>query len=66
MFFLSLQVPMLFNNFQGVLSAQGIANLTVNIPPLPQLAGFRFFLAAITYDVSGVRVITEPLGVIIE
>jgi len=66
LFFLSLQAPSLFSNFQGVLDARGIATLTVNIPPVLQLAGLRFFLAAITHDVGGVRMITDPLGVTIE
>lgn len=65
-FFLSMQVPSIFSGFQGVLDAAGTATLTVNLPPLSQLVGFRIFLAAITYDVNGIRVITEPLGVTIE
>ena len=66
LFYTSLLVPSLFSNFQGVLNAQGSATLTVNIPAVPQLVGFRFFLAAVTYDTGGVRVITEPFGVTIE
>ena len=66
LFFFSLNMPALFSNFQGVLNAQGTTMLTVNIPALPQLVGYRFFLAAITYGVGGVRVITEPLGVTVE
>jgi len=65
-FFLSIQVPLIFSNFQGVLSANGTATLTVNIPGVAQLLGFRFFLGAITFDGGGIRAITEPLGVTIE
>ncbi len=65
-FFLSMQLPAIFSGFQGQLDAGGMATLTVNIPSLLQLVGFRIFLAAITYDASGIRVITEPLGVTIE
>jgi len=66
LFFLSIQVPAIFSGFQGQLSNAGRGNLTVNIPPAPQLLGFRFFLAAITFDGNGVRAISEPLGVTIE
>ncbi|MBN2489791.1 MAG: hypothetical protein JXQ29_02955 [Planctomycetes bacterium] len=66
LFFATLQLPGIFSKFQGVLSASGMAGLTVNTPPLPGLAGIRLFLAAVTYDAGGIRVITEPLGVTIE
>jgi hypothetical protein len=66
LFFLSIQVPTIFSGFQGVLSNAGTADLTVNIPPVQQLLGFRFFLAAITFDGGGIRAVSEPLGVTIE
>ncbi|MBN2489788.1 MAG: hypothetical protein JXQ29_02940 [Planctomycetes bacterium] len=66
LFFLSLKLPGLFSGFQGVLDPGGRASLKVNTPAHPGLAGFRFYLAAVTYDPGGIRVITEPLGVTIE
>ncbi|MBN2489790.1 MAG: hypothetical protein JXQ29_02950 [Planctomycetes bacterium] len=66
LFFASQQLPGLFSGFQGALSASGVASLTVNTPAIPSLAGFRFYLAAVTYDTSGIRVVTEPRGVTIE
>jgi len=66
LFFRSIQAPLMFSNFQGMLSATGTATLTVNIPGIPQLVGYRFFLGAVTLDGRGIRIITEPLGVTIE
>jgi len=66
LFYLSLQAPSVFAGFQGVLDKAGRADPIINIPTLPNLQGFRFFLAAVTYDASGIRVITEPFGVTIE
>jgi len=66
LFYASIRAPAIFQNFQGGLNAQGRANLTVNIPANPRLRGLRFFLAAITYDGSGIRVISDPLGVTVE
>ncbi|MBN2489789.1 MAG: hypothetical protein JXQ29_02945 [Planctomycetes bacterium] len=66
LFFATLQLPGIFSGFQGVLNATGMASLTVNTPTLPGLAGVRFYLAAVTYDAGGIRLITEPLGVTIE
>jgi hypothetical protein len=66
LFYLSMLTPSLFAGFQGTLSGLGAAILTVNIPQVPHLHGFRFFLAAVTYDARGARVISEPLGVTIE
>jgi hypothetical protein len=37
----------------------------VHLPNIPTLRGHRIFLAAISYDASGVRIITEPFGVTI-
>jgi hypothetical protein len=66
LFFLSMQVPAIFSGFQGILDTWGRASPAVNVPAIPQLAGIRIFLAAVTYDAGGIREITEPLGVTIE
>jgi len=66
LFFSSLANPTVFENFQGVLDPTGRASLKVHLPSMPQLAGRRFFLAAVTYDTRGIRVISEPLGVTLE
>lgn len=66
LFVLSQTVPAVFSGFQGTLNASGVAAMTVNIPASSALVGLRFFLAAVTYNSGGIRVITEPLGVVIE
>jgi hypothetical protein len=66
LFYLTLQVPTMFIGFQGVLDKSGSASLIIQIPAWPRLQGFRFFLAAVTLDAGGIRVITEPFGVTIE
>lgn len=65
LFFLSVTDPLVFRNFAGSLSRSGTARMTVQIPKLSVLRGLRFFLAVITYDVAGIRRISEPLGVTI-
>jgi len=62
LFFLSLINPAVFQNFSGTLNAQGAGMMTVNIPPVVP-RGFRFFLAVVTFDSSGIRAVSETLGV---
>ena len=45
---LALNTPALFSNFLGVLNSAGQATATVNVPPIPSLAGFALHFAAIT------------------
>jgi len=66
LFFLSLANPLVFQGFAGFLSRSGTARLTIHLPGVPALTGVRFYVAAITYDASGIRRISEPLGVIVE
>jgi hypothetical protein len=66
LFFLSQHAPALFVGFRGILDGQGTANLLIRLPFIPALAGLRFHVAAATYDGGGIRVVTEPLGVVIE
>jgi len=66
LFHFSLRAPAVFRGFRGTLNATGRASLTVTIPAVPSLRGFRFYLAAVTYDAGGIRVISEPLGVTVE
>lgn len=66
LFFLSQHAPALFVGFRGMLDAQGTANLLIRVPFTPALAGLRFHVAAATYDGGGIRVVTEPLGVVVE
>jgi len=66
LFHLSQHAPALFVGFRGILDAQGTANLLIRVPFTPALAGLRFHVAAATYDGGGIRVVTEPLGVVVE
>ena len=65
LFFLSVSSPAGFRNFAGALSRSGTARMTVQIPKIGALRGQRFFVAALTFDASGIRRISEPLGVTI-
>ena len=65
LFFLSFAAPSIFKDFSGNLNMWGRAVLKVHFPNLPALRGRRIFLAAISSDASGVRIITEPFGVTI-
>jgi len=62
----SLAAPTMFRRFSGSLDANGSAQLDVKIPSAPAYVGQRFFIAAVSYDFSGIRRISEPLGVTIE
>jgi len=66
LFFFSLANPMVFAGFSGQLSRSGTASLRVNIPNVPALKGIRFYVAMVTYDATGIRKISEPLGMTIE
>jgi len=66
LFFLSLQVPSMFQGFSGILDASGTAHLTIHLPGHPALQGLRFFLAAVSIDTAGIRRISEPMGVTME
>jgi hypothetical protein len=50
LFFLSIQTPVLFNNFSGVLDTNGEALGAVLVPNVPLLAGIPFSLAFVTVD----------------
>jgi len=59
--FLSMNLPSLFQNFQGVLDASGTGLATLNLPPAPALKGLKFGLAFITlnpFSPSGIQVIS--------
>jgi hypothetical protein len=62
-FFLSLtQMPPLFQNFQGILNAQGAAGPVLNVPNVPLLAGLRFFAAVVAFNGTTPVRSSEPLG----
>lgn len=65
LFFLSLTTPSIFEGFAGQLDSAGRAVLKVHFPNIPELAGARIFLAAISHDTSGIRMVSEPFGVTI-
>ena len=64
LYFFSLVPNPIFGNFQGLLDGSGEATLTVNIPN--GVDGVRVFFAAVSYDQTGVRLISLPFGVTLE
>jgi hypothetical protein len=52
LFGLSQTAPAVFPNFQGILSATGQAAAFVNIPAVPALRGFSFYVAGVIIDPS--------------
>jgi len=62
MFFLTVSnvLPGIFMNFQGVLGATGAGQAKVVIPNVPALVGLQFDGCFMTYDLSGVRAISNP------
>jgi len=65
-FLRSLSDPLVFENFSGRLGSNARATARLRIPPIPGLRGLRLFLAAVTYDSSGVRTVSEPIGVTLQ
>jgi hypothetical protein len=51
---LSLSTPAIFSNFSGVVDANGDFVMTLNTPPVPQLAGITIWSSAITYTPNGI------------
>jgi hypothetical protein len=45
---LSLTLPTVFSGFSGVTDANGAAQALIAFPPIPQLAGFSFYVAFVT------------------
>ena len=56
------KVPVLFQNFQGVLSKSGSARSRIAIPSLPALVSLNFYAAYLTYPggPKGVKTISNP------
>ncbi len=56
------KVPVLFQNFQGVLSKSGTARCSIAIPSLPALVSLNFYAAYLTYPggPKGVKTISSP------
>ncbi|MBN2490898.1 MAG: hypothetical protein JXQ29_08620 [Planctomycetes bacterium] len=66
---LSLNVPSLFQDFQGRLNASGVAEATLHVPAVPALRGLKFRLAFVTLDslvLTGIRVISAARDVQID
>jgi hypothetical protein len=59
----SLNDPGTFRGFSGTLDALGRATAGWRIPAVPALRGVRVFFAALSYDPSGIRTISNPIGV---
>jgi hypothetical protein len=63
LFFLSIQLPPVFNRFSGTLDGNGEATGAVVVPNAPALAGISFSLAFITVDNAapyGISAISGP------
>ncbi len=54
-FFLSLDFPLVFQNFIGLAGADGSFTMTLNIPPDPTIVGLTLFASAVMWD--GVQVV---------
>jgi len=52
LFGLSQTVPAIFQKFQGILNASGQAVAFVNIPAVPALKGFSFYVAGVIIDAN--------------
>ena len=61
-FFLSLAVPSVFNNFNGILDTTGTAVGSVNVPSAPVLAGIFFSVAFVTANPSAPKGIQDISG----
>lgn len=64
LYVLSLAAGGIFRNFQGTLDAAGRAVPAIDL--LPGTTGLRIFIAAASYDASGLRVVSDPFGVTID
>jgi len=51
---LSLSTPAIFTNFSGTVDANGNFVMTLNTPPVPQLAGFTIWSSAVTFTPNGI------------
>jgi len=63
LFFLSIRVPSIFQNFEGTLDTGGTALGAVNVPNAPTLIGFTFSIAWVTVDAAapfGIDAISGP------
>jgi len=63
LFFLSIQVPAIFQNFEGTLDTGGTALGAVNVPNSSALIGFTFSIAWVTVDAAapfGIEAISGP------
>jgi len=67
--FMSLNLPAVFQNFQGVLNASGVADATLNVPNIATLKGLKFRLAFVTLNTKfplGIQVISAARPVEIQ
>ena len=55
LFSLSINTPSIFNRFGGLLDTGGTAIGSVNVPPIPALAGVKFSLAFVTASAQGIK-----------
>ena len=62
LFFLSLAVPSIFNNFNGILDPSGTAVGSVNVPNAPVLAGIFFSVAFVTASPTAPKGIQDISG----
>ena len=63
MFFITAQnmLPVVFQNFTGVLGASGTAQARIVIPNLPVLVNLKLYAAFVTYPgATGVHTISNP------
>jgi len=63
LFWASLATPSIFQNFLGLTSASGDFTMTLNIPPIPQLAGITIWTSAVTVTVAGFQEIAPDVEI---
>jgi hypothetical protein len=61
LFFLSLQAPAFFANFQGRLDVRGTSIASIPIPPGP-LKGLRFYVSFVTVQGSAIHAVANTQG----
>jgi hypothetical protein len=60
---LSLTTPAIFTNFSGTVDATGNFVMTLNTPPVPQLAGFTIWSSAVTFTPNGIQEIAPDVQI---
>jgi len=66
LFWTSLATPVIFQNFVGITSATGGFTMSLNIPPIPQLAGITIWSSAAVITANGFQEIAPDVEITIQ